>query len=207
MVETATEVNYQGYKIEVNGSPVTEMRIFRNKTAQQFEIGVDNCLQFSFDIVNSLQAIIDMATHLTIGSATISAAVRIFDVVVNKETGDVTESSFGTYQFPNVIDGYYANFAPNVQGANDTVLLSCNYMQFGTYHIPVGAIGLVTTFGSATMTVTRNGSTIFSQAASGYTVWKISEASWSNVPDYEVTISLGTGVVKFQGFEDEFNGW
>lgn len=164
MVETATEVNYQGYRIEVNGSPVTEMRIFRNKTAQQFEIGVDNCLQFNFDVRNTIAAAMGSNLITSYGSATINAAVRIYDVVVNKITGVVTESSFGTYPFNEVIDGYYANFAPNLQGANDPVILSCNYMQNGVYHVPYGAIALITTYGNV-----RIGSTI----GSGYTVWNL----------------------------------
>lgn len=168
MVETDTEVNYQGYKVEVNGSPVTEMRIFRNKTAQQFEIGVDNCLVFPFDVRNTIAAAMGPNGFTTYGSATINASLRIYDVIVNKLTGAVTESSFGTYQFNNVIDGYYANFAPNVQGANDAVVLSCNYMQNGLYHVPEGAIALLTTYGNVTVNIGGD------VTSSGYTVWNLS---------------------------------
>lgn len=167
MVETDTTVTYQGYKVEVNGSPVTELRIFRNKTAQEYEIGIDNCLQFDWDIVNVLEAVMSPTMINSYGSATINAALRLFTVTVNKETGVITESSSGVVNFNEIIDGYFANFAPNVQGPSDTVLLSCNYSQNGVYHVPDGAIALITTYGSATITGGVGGS------SSGYTIWNL----------------------------------
>jgi hypothetical protein len=197
MSETETEVVFQGYKVEVNGSPVTEMRVFRNKTAQQFEIGIDNCLEFAFDIRNSLSAILSMTDKLTIGSATINAAVRIFDVTVNKETGAVTESSLGTYPFNNIIDGYFANFAPTFQAANDPVILSCNYFQNGVYHLPPSAMAIITTYGDVFLTCVGTGGFPYEGSASGYTVWNLNNI----LLDVEGDISIFGGgrlMIKFR---------
>lgn len=195
MSETETEVVFQGYRVEVGGSPVTELRVFRNKTAQQFEIGIDNCLEFNFDLINAIPSVLGSAPFTTFGSAVINAAVRIYDVTVNKETGIVTESSLGSYPFNNIIDGYFANFAPNQQGSSDPVILSCNYFQNGLYHVPEGAIAVITTYGSVSISVT--GPTNYSGSASGYTIWNLSNMMGS-VGDYIFVVTAGSTVLNFR---------
>ena len=149
IVETDTEVNLQGYKIEVNGTDVTPMRVFRNETAQEAIINIQDSLLFD-ETVNP-QAIITALRTTGVydgGDPVIAEAkVRFYDVVINKITGDVTESSLGSHVFTNIFNGLFGNFRQSVNQVTGAVL-SSKFLRGGKYNLGKNAIDVVSLYGS-----------------------------------------------------------
>lgn len=197
MTETATEVNLQGYRIKVAGIYVTEMRVFRNQLAEEAIINLQDSIIFD-ESVNP-QSVITSLRNTGIwdgGDPKKTAQVEFFDIIIDKETGAVTESSQGTHNFPDVVNGIYGNFVPSVIQASG-LLLSSKFLRGGTYFLGKNAIDVISIYGTGSVVFKdMTGATITTVAISAYKVVNVDIAAhgFSNM-DYQVTATIGGGTV------------
>lgn len=198
LVETDDEITAQGYKIKVNGSYVSEMRLFRNLSAESFIINMQDVIEFD-DVIDmgSVVSTLNSSGKYSFGDTTKTAALEIFDVTIDKETGVVTESSIGSQNFTKVFDGLFGNFKQGVDQVNGAIL-STKFLRGGKYFLGRGAIDVMSLFGSSEMKIKSNdgATTLATITGTNYTVYNIDAASHGqSALEYKVEFKISGSLV------------
>lgn len=201
-VETDTEITSSGYRVFVGGSPVTEMRVFRNTGTINSVINIENLIEFDNDMFFAYLNNFSGSAVYTVPSATKSAQVKVYDIVYVKATGATTETELGTVTMNNIINGKFGNYFPiNMldQTTSKYVMLTNKYSYSQNVYITKNTYDVFTFYALASCTVkiyTKSGILINSVTcgANGMYVVSLNPNSWlTTLSEYRIELSGGTG--------------
>lgn len=204
--ETETEITSTGYKVFVGGSPVTEMKIFRNVGNINAIIDIQNLIEFSNDMFFAYLGNLSGAGVYTVPSPTKSAQVKVYEIVYNKETGSSTETEQGSVTMNNIINGKFGNYFPKQmldQTASKFVLLTNKYSNGGRVLITRATYDVVTFYALSSCTVrllNKAGTQIATQScgANGMYIISLNSAAWgSTLKEYEIELSSGGNTITY----------
>lgn len=201
--ETETEISGKGYRIMVNGSYVTELRLFNNIGAVEVAINCESVIDFGHGVFLSyLQSHTTTTPVHNISNPTKTVKVRIFDVVFNKETGLTTETLAEEFTMNNVIDGKFGNYFPQRmknQATAEWIMLTNKHIVWGRYHIHKDCNDIITIFVLSAATVTLQpldgiGDVVTYNYTSGMKVINLNASRWGlNTKRYIISVTTNAG--------------
>jgi hypothetical protein len=201
--ETDTEIVSEGYKVFVGGSPVTEMRVFRNTGSINAIINIENLISFDNDLFFAyLNNFNGSGSVYTVPSPTKDAQVKVYSLTYTKATGVTVETELGAVSMTKIINGKFGNYFPK-QMLNQTtskyVFLSNKYSYGGKVLITKNSYDVFTFYALASCTVkiyNRAGTELnsVSCAADGMYVVSLNGAVWgTDLKEYTIVLSGGSG--------------
>lgn len=201
--ETDTEITSEGYRVFVGGSPVTEMRVFRNTGSINAVINIENLIEFNSDLFFAyLNNFAGSGAVYTVPSPTKTAQVKVYNLVYNKDTGVTVETELGAVTMNNIINGKFGNYFPK-QMLNQTtskyVFLSNKYSYGGKVLITKNSYDVFTFYALASCTVkifNRAGTELNSISCSvnGMYVVSLNGELWgTDLKEYRIVLSGGSG--------------